>query len=138
MLKTVMLDGVGEGERTCPQSPLTAPSRSPRLPSYSYYSCVIVKGDRCIQRPGHVRSTAFIFRFLQKREGERSFQHSPSRSASQRSPSSGSVRGNHRWVFVPRAPRRSGISSTGAVGRAPGMEENEKLCSSRFDEARRT
>ena len=91
-----------------------------------------------MRRHPHARATAFIFLYLCEREGERSIQHSPSRSARQRSPSSGSVWGKYQWVFVPRAPRRSGIFSAGVVRNAPGMEENEKVCSSRFDEARRT
>ena len=79
MLRIVMLDGVGEGERSCPQFPLTAPS--PLLPSFSYYSCVSVGGERCIQPPLHARSTALIFRFLREREGDGSFPLSPSRSS---------------------------------------------------------
>jgi hypothetical protein len=69
VLRIVMLDGVGEGERSFLQFPLTPPSRSPRLPSFSYYSCVSVGGERCIQRPCHARSAAFIFLFLREREG---------------------------------------------------------------------
>lgn len=138
MLRRMMLNGVGEGEQLCPRFPLTALSRSPYLPSYSYYSCVSVGGERYVQRHSPARATAFIFHSHKEREGERSTQHSPSRSARQRSPSSGSERGQHCWVLVRRAPLRSGVSSAGVVGQSPDMEENEKLCSSRFDEGRRT
>jgi hypothetical protein len=136
VLRIVMLDGVGEGERLCPQFPLTPPS--PHLPSFSYYSYASVGGERCVQRHSYARATAFIFLYLQEREGERSFQHSPSRSARQLSPSSGSVRGKLRWMFAPHAPRHSGVSPTGVVRKAPDMEQNEQLCSLRFDEMRRT
>ena len=129
----MMLNGVGEGELSCPQFPLTPPSRSLRLPSFSYYSCVSVGGERCMQRPCHARSTAFIFRFLQKREGERSFQHSPSRSAHQLSPSSGNARGNHHWMFAPHALRRAGV-----LRNSPVLKEDQALCAWRFDEMRRT
>ncbi len=103
MLKIVMLDGVGEGERTCPQFPLTPPS--PRPLSFSYYSFVCVGGERCIQRPCHARSSAFIFLYLREREGEESSRASPSCFPRQLSPSSGSVKGN-RHTQVPLHPLR--------------------------------
>ena len=79
MLRIVMLDGVGEGERSCPQFSLTP--HSPRPPSLSYCSFVSVVGVRCVQRPCHARATAFIFLLLQEREGDGLFLLSPSRSA---------------------------------------------------------
>jgi len=81
VLKSVMLNGVGEGERLCPKFPLTPPSHSPRRPSFSNYSCASEGGERCVHRPSHARLTAFNFLLQREREGDRSFLLSPSRSA---------------------------------------------------------
>ena len=138
MLEKMMLNVVGEGERTCPRFPLTALSRSHRLPSYPNYFHESVGGELCVQCLSPARTTAFIFLYQNEREGEPSFQRSPSRSARRLSSSSVGARGNHHWEFAPQAPPSSGISPTDLARKAPVVKENENLNSSRYDEVRRT